>query len=996
MDLNQENLIQVLSIANGSERNFTQQEAETQLKLWEAQPGYHYLLQSIYLNVELPLQIRWLAIICFKNGVDKHWRASRVNAIGKDEKTQIKQRLFHLIDEKNNQLMIQNAHSVARIVRFDFPNDWPNLFDELHKNLHDYVFIKNNLSSTNNILIILNQIIKTLASVRIGRSRHAMQSKAPVIAPLLIKLYVKFFQQWTNDLDLGIMEICYLCLKNLRRIIPEGFEHPNKNLDVVDFLKVTVDHLQLLIKNHDKYSSDLIERYAKCYSKLYYSLININPTSFILMPSCELIVSTYFSILQEKAEIIYTSNNEENDFWETIALKAFLILKRLLAYIYKKGAITLKQPKDKQDVNIAIEKLSTQFFNPQIIQQLCDLIINWYLLLKPNDLESWLLEPEEWCNEEFSSSWEYQIRPCAENFFQDLITYFDKELSDFILNKISNNLLNNTNVLVQDAILCTFQLSADSIADKVDFNALLKDVFIPMALRNTSSDDKIIKRRICLVISDWVKINCSNESRVEIYKLLNVFLSSGNTAGENVNNDVVVKLSSIQCLLIIVDDWDFNKKDFEPFLGQFIANLIGILQQMNLTESKLYILNTLAVLIERCNPLIGYDTLMSLLGMVPKYWEMSNDEAETILKNSLIRILKNLVISLNENSIETYYIALPIIETCCSENSENFQFLSEDGYELWLALLQYFPQNNSTIAEDNKGKLLSLFELVNSGLVNATEVLPLILSILRSYSLLAPEIFASPSATNLLRILSEYLNKMRDDSYNIFITFVDILFLQNSRNDEFLKIAIDSGLINSMINYVSDDNQSVVNANKILLVLSRLAFSSSDFFLNMINYLSSNNLSSFIETWLKFYVNNGNPRNQKINLLAFLSLLNISIDKRNDVIITQFPQIIKNTLLFLEEIKESPNGYVDAYQLNLVYEDIDDYRYLDPDIKENGEKLRYMELLQKADPVFNVNVQTYLTEVIGHLKSSFNGNEVSQLVTMCDEYTVEQLNALIH
>lgn len=987
MELNEASLTQVLGVANGSERSLNQQEAESQLKSWESQPGFHFLLQSIYLNMDLPLQVRWLAVICFKNGIDKHWRASRVNAIGKEEKAQIKHRLFYLINERNNQLMVQNAHSIARIARFDFPNEWPDLFDEIQKNLHDYVFNKHDLGSTNNLLIILNQVIKTLSSVRIGRSRHAMQSKAPVIVPLLIKLYLKFFQQWVTDLDLGVMEICYLCLKNLRRIVPEGFEQPNKNQDIVEFLKITVDHLQLLIKNHDKYSSDLIERYAKCYSKLYFNLISINPTSFILLPSCELIISTFLNFLQNKAETIYNSN-EENDFWETIALKGFLILKRLLTYIYKKGAITLKQPKDKQEVNMAIEKLTTQFFNPQTIQQLCDLIINWYLLLKPNDLESWLLEPEEWCNEEFSSSWEYQIRPCAENCFQDLIKYFDKDLCDFILNKISNNLLGGGNVLVQDSILCTFQLSADSIADKVNFNQLLRDIFIPLGLKNDSSEDKIIKRRICLVISEWVRIDCSSESRIEIFKLLNEFLSSTNNVE---SNDAVVKLSSIQCLRTIIDDWDFNKRDFEPFLKPFINNLINTLHQMNFTESKLYILNTLAVLIERCNPLIDYDTLISLLYMVPKYWEMSNDETETILKNSLIRILKNLVISLNENSPETYSIALPIIRTCCSENSQYYQLLSEDGYELWLAVLQYFPTNNTN--EDTRVKVLELFDLTNSGLMSATEILPLILSIVRSYSLLAPDLFTTSGITDLLRILSGYLSNMRDDSFVVFVAFMDILFLQNAQSDEFFKIVIDSGLINSMISYVLDETQSIVNANKILLVLSRLAFSSNDFFLNMIDYLS-NNLSHFIEIWLNYYINNGNPRNKKINLLAFLSLLNLSIDKKIDIIISHFPQIIKNTLLFLEEVKENDQGQVEAYQLDLIYDDIDDYRYMDPDIKENGEKLRYMALLQKSDPVFNVNLQTYLLQVIGHFKSNFNDTEVNQLVSMCDEYTTEHLQSI--
>lgn len=977
MLLSQENLTNTLSIANESERSQNQQQAESQLKAWESQPGYYFTLQSIYLNLNLPLQIRWLAIICFKNGIEKYWRPSRVNAINKQEKLEIRHRLFDLLDEKNNQLLVQNAYSIGKIVRFEFPGDWPGLFDDFYNMLLVAVG-DNDMVKTNNLLIILNHIVKTLISVRIGRTRHAMQSKSPIIINLLIKFYVKFFDNWTKTLDLGIMEICYLVLKNLRRLIPESLDEILGNHELVDFLKLSVTHLQLLINEHDKYSSDLIERYTKCYSKLYSNIINIDPTTFVLLPCCDDIIKFYLNFLQAKAEQIYNSN-EENDFWETIALKGFMILKKLLNFIFKKGAITLKQPKFKHDITSAVDKLSGEFFTPAVVQQLCDLIINWYLLLKPSDLESWLLEPEEWCNEEMASSWEYQIRPCAENFFQDVMKYFSNDLSDYILNKISNGLNGNQNILVKDSTLCCFQLSSDSIADKVNFNQLLTEIFIPMALQNAQVEDKIIKRRICLIIGQWVRIDCSDSSKIEIYKLLLTLLSTDDQA-----HDQVVKLSSIQCLRVMTDDWDFNKRSFEPFLSSFIENSIKFLDQLAFTESKLYILQTLAVIIERCNPLINYQTLLSLSSIIPKYWQISESEQENILKNSLIRILKNLVISLNENSTATHEIAFPLVESCCKGDSANYQLLSEDAFELWLSIVQFYPKNQAP-----NDQLIGLFGMIEFGLMNLTEVLPLILSIIRSYALLSPELFTNESTTNVFRILSGYLGTMRDDSFGVFISLMDILFLQNSNNELFLRLIVETGLINSMISFVLDDSQSIVNANKILLVLSRLAYNSSDLFLQMLNYLSDN-LGNFLSTWIKYYNNNGNPRNKKINLLAFISLLNVDIESYSSL----FSDIVQKTVLFLEEIQEENDGKVEAYNLNLIYEDIDDYRYLDEDIKENGEKLRYMELLQKNDPVFSVNLQTYLQQVISSIKSKISPQQFDQILASLDEYSLEQLQKM--
>lgn len=982
MELSYNSLLSVLNVANGSERSEDQQHAEAQLKKWEIYPGYYFLLQEIYLKIDLPLQVRWLAIICFKNGIDKHWRSSRPNSIRREEKEQIKSRLFQLLHEKNNQLTIQNAHSIARIVRFDFPSDWPTLFDDIAKNLESLV-LSNDLISTNNLLLILNQIIKNVSMVRIGRARHTMQAKAPVLTPLLIKIYLKFFQEWTQRLDLSLMEVCYLCLKNIRRIIPEGYEQPHKSQDVTEFLKLSVEHLQGLILEHEKYSSDLLERYVKCYCKLYVNIINNNPTSFILLPCSKDIIATFLSLLESKAEIIFNSS-EENDFWEILALKGFLILKKIINYIYKKGAITLKQRNNKEEVNAAIKKLSQEYFTPEVIQHLCDLIINWYLRLKPSDLEGWLLEPEEWCNEELSTSWEYQIRPCAENFFQDLILIFNDYLTDFIINKISNELMKQATVediLTRDSILCTLQLSSNTIANNVNFDSLLKDVLIPDSSKNDIVEKKILKRRVCLIITEWVSVQCSRESRISIYKLLIAFLQPGNNL-----NDKVVKLTSIQTLKSMVDDWDFNKYDFKEYLDEFISLSLNFLTEVDYTESKLYILNILSSLLERCNPLVTYRTLISIFTLIPQYWNSGSAENETILKNSLLRLLKNLAISLNENSPEVYSIAFPLIRECCGENSQYFSLFSEEGYDLWLSVCQYCPVEYS-----NNEELLNLFVLIPHSLMNSTEILPTILSIIRSYALISLQLFENNE--EIFRILSGYLPNMRDDAFTIFISFMDILLLQNSGNTTFVNSLMNSGIFSAMINYVMDDKQTLSSVNKILLVLSRLAYKENELFVNIFDHLSLD-IARFVEKWMETYNSNGNPRSKKISLLAMLSLTTYGVVRRYDLLLLKFSVVIKNALLFLEEIQETDNGSCIAYNQNLVYEDIDDYCYLDSDIKPHGEKIRYQKLLE-SDPVYLVNLKSYISDIIKQLKGGLEASDFEQLMSLNDQYTSESLQSLV-
>lgn len=986
MSLNFNSLSEALNIVDGSERSQLQEDAEKQLKLWEVQPGFHYLLQDIYIKQEIPLGTRWMAIICFKNGIEKYWRSSRVNAISKEEKAQIRSRLFYVIDDKNNQLTIQNAHAIARIVRFDFPSEWPNLFDDVTKSLEEYVFVKGNLIATNNLLIILNQMIKSVSMVRIGRARQALQSKAPIILPVLVKLYMKFFQMWTSSLDMTILEICYLCLKNLRRLIPEGFEQPHKNQDIVEFMKVSIGHLRDLVTQHEKYASDMIEKFIKCYSKLYVNLIDSKQTSFTLMPCSQEIISTYMTLLQTKAEAVYNSS-EDNDFWEVLAVKGFLIMKRMVAYIFKGGAITLKDRGDKDEVRNAINTLKTQLFTPQVIVQLCDLIINWYLRLKPSDLESWLLEPEEWTNEELSSSWEYQVRPCAENFFQDLIRYFKDDLSEFILNKISSGLSNNDStdkILIKDSTFCIFQLSAHSIADKVNFNQLLSQIFIPEGLRNDVVENKIIKRRMCLIISAWIDIDCSAESRVAIYKLFIDFLKP-----ENKINDKVVKLTTIQSLRTVVNDWNFIKQDFQPFLQEFVSLSISMLHEVSFTESKLFVLDTIATLIERCNPLVDQTSLMRILQIIPEYWDKSNEESEdSILKTSLLRVLKNLVVALNMNSAETHFITIPLIRSCCTKSSGNYLF-AEDGYDLWLATLQYYPFNLEL-----KPEFLEFFDLLQSALMDSTEILTTILSIVRSYALLVPGAFQSPYRRDILQVLSGYLPSMRDDSFEAFVSLMDILLLLQSENSQFVSNLVDSGLMHAMANYVLDENHSVVLVNKVLLVLSRLATRNPEMFCSILSHLNVN-VTQFLETWVTYYKNNGSPRNKKVNLLALVSLINYGAPKNLHGMQSLVGEVFRRCFLFLEEVNENEAGNCQAYESDYIYTDIDNYAYSDPDIAPHGEKLRYLALLQSEDPVLTTNVSSLLRIELGNLRQTMGDANFNNLMSHCDQYTCEKLQSLL-
>ncbi|KAM6364377.1 importin-11-like [Pluvialis apricaria] len=75
MDLNSASTIvlQVLTQAT-SQDTAVLKPAEEQLKQWETQPGFYSVLLNIFTNHTLDLNVRCLAVLYFKNGIDRYWR----------------------------------------------------------------------------------------------------------------------------------------------------------------------------------------------------------------------------------------------------------------------------------------------------------------------------------------------------------------------------------------------------------------------------------------------------------------------------------------------------------------------------------------------------------------------------------------------------------------------------------------------------------------------------------------------------------------------------------------------------------------------------------------------------------------------------------------------------------------------------------------------------------------------------------------------------------
>lgn len=1015
--LNELSLVRVLEQASSPNLHdrTAQSEAEQQLKQWESQPGYHYLLQSIYLDLSNSLQIRWLAIIQFKNGVEKYWRSTRINCILKDEKNSIRLRLFEGIDEQNNQLCIQNSQATARIARLDFPVDWPNIFEQLEQLLSsdrvrvDPVIIYN-------VLMHTNQVIKSLGSARIGRCRPAMQSKVPLIFPLVVRVYLESFEEWTSnsqmDSDaLSKIQVCYMALKVIRRLISDGYEQPHKVSAVEDFMQLSITHFEMLINNHSNYSKmDLYEKFVKCYGKLYYQLVKTLPSSFIAFPCSNYILLSYTKLLLNIAPTVYNENPEESGgFWEQTAIRGFLVLKNVMNFLYKKGAMSLKMKSDKALIDGAMDRIRTEIFNDKTIKQLLDALIDWYMKLRSSELESWFLDPEEWINEQMATSYEYQIRPCAENIFQDLINIFPEISVPYFMNKIqyeASNLPDTMDGFLQkDSIYSSFQLSAQIIYGIVDFDKLLTETFLPEATNPNTAEDylRVIRRRLALIINEWALIKCSDSSKKLCYNYILEILRS--------EDDKVVLLSTTQCLRNMIDDWNFSKELFEPFLTDTVRVLLRkVLPQVSFTETRLYILNTLTDIIIQTKPLASHDLLMEIFQVVPELWQIAlKSSTDHILCNGLLRMIKNVASSMGSKSNLTWDLSWEMVAVSCNPNSQQYQLLNEDGYELWSTLLQHFSADEAEL--DNR--FMEILPFLEYGIELHSEVLPVLLDIVKSYALILGQerFFDYSTFANIFKLMANNLLKLREDSCQTILEIWEILVLGAGSNQGtvLLKSFYDCGILKALFNSVFlEESLSTFQCGQMIQILARISYINPG---SLLEFLSSYHqelpqmeenmklplnerklvfremafdalIKKFLAVWIVCFKDMFDPKIKKIHILGISSLLRTC----SVPILTEFEVISSLWIEMLEEINETNNGDCEKYHLNDIITETS-YEYYEI----TNENIRYNKLLQCNDPVHNVSLKVFISQIMEILKDTLGDERFRELIASVDPKILEEL-----
>ena len=144
--------------------------------------------------------------------------------------------------------------------------------------------------------------------------------------------------------------------------------------------------------------------------------------------------------------------------------------------------------------------------------------------------------------------------------------------------------LNKSNIdrriLLKDASYNCASIAAWELVSHVDFDVWLSQTLLPeLKTMYGQPCHVLIKRRILILISNWVNIKMNAENRVIVYQLLCECLQS--------SEDIVIRLQATLTLKAVMDDVHFEKDSYLPYLNYHFGLLCQLLKEVEDGDTKI-------------------------------------------------------------------------------------------------------------------------------------------------------------------------------------------------------------------------------------------------------------------------------------------------------------------------------------------------------------------------------------------------------------------------
>ncbi|KAI9015058.1 armadillo-type protein [Gaertneriomyces semiglobifer] len=975
--------------------------ADDQLKQWEEEPGFHSLLQDVSVDRNIDPRVRLLSTIYLKNGIDKFWRRARsTGKITTEEKAKIRQKLLSVLDEDNEKIAQQTSVIIAKIARTDYPNEWPSLLHELIEAIRTtYTTNATTLSARHaqvqfRALTTLYLVVKALCSSRLPAGKKMFQQVSPELLQYTGTIFTEQSDRFLAHAEALVngqvvdllpaefnVQIAVISLKILRRVIVYGFATLHASPDALNVYGLLLNYLSKFVQLLNLVSKATYPKIYKCLTsavmqigKIYLDFQGRDVYGFVSAPGSTDALKYYWSHLEAGGTV------GDKPTTEKFLVQGMILLRRVvknkdLAEPPRSAATLDATSVSAVDVPSIRRLLQTELLTEAFVRKSCEVLVVRYLKWSDEELSNWENEPEEFVAEVDSDAWTFSVRPCAEKLFMDLMQTNRTLLQPFIMTVLqsispSSDPNDLAALLMRDAIYCAVGLAASDLYDFVDFDVWFRTSLASEAF-DTNPRSKLIRRRVAWLIGQWLPVKGTAAGRREVYPVVLHLLGDA---------DLVVRLTTVVTLKDIIDDFDFEPADFLPYLDATIERFVGLMKDVEEFDSKVKVLNCLAVLVQRLEEAIK-PFAARIVSLLPELWQ--DAEGQDMFRASIVNMMAGLTSSLKEDSMQLHEFVIPVIDYSVNTGNPAHVYLLEDGIELWLAVIR-----NATACTE---PLLSLFPHALGLLEYGSEGLKKTLAVVEGYVILAPALVLQTYAPDIASRLAEMLGSLRPQASNSILRCLDVVLhccYSQGLLDALLPTVLQTQIFEKLIRSIMEGTELGVILVGYITVLARVALYQPTSFWQVLQSIGAKwgmptLPASFVSKWCELFDQMGHGKQRKLTALALANLVGTAdpaVIARLDCILP----ILSSVILDLKDLDR------DA-QLIYTYEALSD---AEDELCADAQR---RATLTGHDPVQGIdNVALFVGQKLKEFEAAVGSAQFQQILSGIDGLVVRDLMQLLN
>jgi len=171
----------------------------------------------------------------------------------------------------------------------------------------------------------------------------------------------------------------------------------------------------------------------------------------------------------------------------------------------------------------------------------------------------------------------------------------------------------NNDILFKDSVYCALGLAAPILEKNLDIDQLVRYILVK-EVGTRENGYNIIRRRAAILLGSWAPMGYPNRTQNVVNKVFKCLLDKGDKL-----NDIVVRVTAGRQLKNVADAFEFNNVEFQDEAHGILYALMGLITEVDLTETKLALLNTLSVIIERMSELVSISTCQLKISSLIKH-----------------------------------------------------------------------------------------------------------------------------------------------------------------------------------------------------------------------------------------------------------------------------------------------------------------------------------------------------------------------------------------